>query len=147
MSQAGITDAQRNAIVSLAPAMEADTYLAGGAAIALRAKHRISVDVNLFVPREFDAERLAERVTATVPGATVTGRARATLHLADLEDLACMKLSAIAGRGAAKDFWDLDESPVCLCCIAASFRSTTWDTSSEVWPTSETRMPLRFRAV
>ena len=24
------------------------------------------------------------------------------------EDLACMKASAIAGRGAAKDFWDLD---------------------------------------
>lgn len=28
--------------------------------------------------------------------------------VASLDDLACMKLSAIAGRGAAKDFWDLD---------------------------------------
>ena len=25
------------------------------------------------------------------------------------EDLACMKVSAIAGRGAAKDFWDLHQ--------------------------------------
>ncbi len=28
--------------------------------------------------------------------------------MASLDDLVCMKLSAIAGRGAAKDFWDLD---------------------------------------
>jgi len=27
--------------------------------------------------------------------------------VASLDDLACMKLSAIAGRGAARDFWDL----------------------------------------
>ena len=27
--------------------------------------------------------------------------------VASVEDLSCMKLSAIAGRGAAKDFWDL----------------------------------------
>jgi len=69
----------------------------------------------------------------------VTGRARGTVHLevggvpvsilsyrypllsrprttedlpvpvAAPDDLVCMKVSAIAGRGAAKDFWDLDE--------------------------------------
>lgn len=27
--------------------------------------------------------------------------------VASLDDLACMKLSAIGGRGAARDFWDL----------------------------------------
>ena len=27
--------------------------------------------------------------------------------VASLDDLACMKLSAIAGRGTARDFWDL----------------------------------------
>ncbi len=27
--------------------------------------------------------------------------------VASIDDLACMKLSAIAGRGAARDFWDL----------------------------------------
>lgn len=31
------------------------------------------------------------------------------MPVAGLEDLACMKVSAIAGRGAAKDFWDLHE--------------------------------------
>jgi predicted nucleotidyltransferase component of viral defense system len=35
-------------------------------------------------------------------------RAGITVPLASLDDLACMKVSAIAGRGAAKDFWDLD---------------------------------------
>ena len=69
----------------------------------------------------------------------VVGRARGTLHLevygvpssilsyryrllkgteerpglavrvASADDLACMKISAIAGRGLAKDFWDLHE--------------------------------------
>lgn len=139
MTSAGITDAQREAISSLAPALEDDTYLAGGVAVALRTKHRTSIDVDLFVPRDFDADRLAERVSVAVPSVVVTGRARGTLHLevagvpvsvlsyryallspprecsevpiplAALEDLACMKLSAIAGRGAAKDFWDLEE--------------------------------------
>jgi hypothetical protein len=31
------------------------------------------------------------------------------LGLASLEDLVAMKLAAIRGRSAAKDFWDLDE--------------------------------------
>ena len=34
-----------------------------------------------------------------------------------IDDLACMKLSAIAGRGLARDFWDLHE------LIVASGRS------------------------
>ena len=29
------------------------------------------------------------------------------MPVASLDDLACMKLSAITGRGAARDFWDL----------------------------------------
>lgn len=41
-------------------------------------------------------------------GNTITGAQRAALEkLASIDDLACMKLSAIAGRGAARDFWDL----------------------------------------
>lgn len=135
----GITEAQRRVITSIAPALEGDTYLAGGVAIAIEARHRTSLDVNLFVPHDFDADRLAERLSNVVLGLAVTGRARGTLHLevegvpvsilsyrypflspprareglavpiAGLDDLACMKVSAIAGRGAAKDFWDLHE--------------------------------------
>jgi len=134
----GITEAQRATLERLAPALEPGTYLAGGVAAALRLNHRTSLDIDLFVPADFDAERLAERLAAMVPEATVVGRGQGTLHLdvwgvptsilsyrypflvtpagcADLpvpvasaEDLVCMKLSAIAGRGAAKDFWDLD---------------------------------------
>jgi hypothetical protein len=133
----GITDAQRRALERLAPALEPGTYLAGGVAAALALGHRISKDLDLFVPSDFDEERLAERMAATVPEARITGRARGTLHLevagvptsilsyrypslsapgarpglpvpvVSGDDLVCMKLSAIAGRGAAKDFWDL----------------------------------------
>jgi hypothetical protein len=133
----GITAAQRSALGKLAPALEPDTYLAGGVAVATAYGHRVSLDIDLFVPHDFDPERLQERLAFAVPEMRVTGRARGTLHLeiedvptsilsyryalltnaevrhglpvpvASLEDLACMKLSAVAGRGAAKDFWDL----------------------------------------
>jgi Nucleotidyl transferase AbiEii toxin, Type IV TA system len=133
----GITDAQLAGLRQLAPALEAETYLAGGVAIAMAYGHRTSRDLDLFVPRDFEPERLEERLAASPSDIRVTGRARGTLHLelgpvpvsilsyrypllapterrseipipvASLEDLACMKVSAIAGRGAAKDFWDL----------------------------------------
>lgn len=134
----GITEAQRTALARLAPALEPGTYLAGGVAAALVLGHRNSKDLDLFVPMDFDEERLAERLAATVPGVRVLGRARGTLHaevqgvptsilsyryrvltapalraglpvpVVSEDDLVCMKLSAIAGRGAAKDFWDLE---------------------------------------
>lgn len=136
-----ITDAQQRAIRALAPLLEDGAYLAGGVAIALSLGHRTSVDLDFFVPHDFDADRIAEHLFSSLPpetGARETGRARGTLHLevegvpvsilsyrytllaqpdtsaavpvpiASVEDLLCMKLSAIAGRGAAKDFWDLD---------------------------------------
>ena len=134
----GITDAQRVALARLAPQLEPGTYLAGGVAAALVLNHRTSLDLDLFVPREFEEDRLVERLTASVPDIRVVGRAAGTLHIelggvptsillyrypnlsppaghADIavpvvseDDIVCMKLSAIAGRGAAKDFWDLD---------------------------------------
>jgi hypothetical protein len=100
--------------------------------------HRVSRDLDLFVQNDFDPERLEERLSIIAADIRVTGRARGTLHLevigipvsvlsyrypliaatetrdgvpvpvASANDLACMKISAIAGRGAAKDFWDLD---------------------------------------
>jgi hypothetical protein len=136
-----ITKAQGAALVALASVVEEGTYLAGGVAVALTLAHRTSIDLDFFVPHEFDAEQLAERILTTLPPEThprETGRARGTLHLevegvpvsilsyrypllaeperseafhvgvASLDDLLCMKLAAIAGRGAAKDFWDLD---------------------------------------
>lgn len=134
----GITEAQEAALRRIAPALDPGTYLAGGVAAGLALGHRISKDLDLFVPADFDEDRLAERLAATVPEARIVGRARGTLHLevggvptsilsyryanlhppaaraglplpvASEDDLVCMKLSAIAGRGAAKDFWDLE---------------------------------------
>lgn len=127
----------RTALTALAPALEAGSYLGGGVAVAARLGHRTSRDLDVFVPGPFDVERLIERVARTVRGARITGRGVETVHaevdevpvsvlgyhypllaqpvhvagwslpLAALEDLTCMKLAAIAGRGAAKDFWDL----------------------------------------
>jgi hypothetical protein len=124
-------------IEALAPSLEPGTYLAGGVAVGARLHHRTSLDVDLFVPRDFDPAELFERIRERVPGATLTGEGRGTLHLevdglpvsilayrypllepptahagvavglASNEDLVCMKLAAIGGRGAAKDFWDL----------------------------------------
>lgn len=135
----GITDEQRAALEQLAPALDEATYLAGGVAIALELHHRRSLDLDLFVMHDFDPDQLAERLASAIPSLRVVGRSPGTLYaevlgvpvsllryrypllaptytpvgfpvrVASLEDLACMKLSAIAGRGAAKDFWDLDQ--------------------------------------
>jgi hypothetical protein len=133
----GISDAQRGVLEDLAPSLEHGTYLAGGVAVAIAFGHRLSRDLDLFVPHDFDPDRVAERLAGAGSAVRITGRARGTLHLevtgvaasilsyrypllrpvelraglavpvASPLDLACMKVSAIAGRGAAKDFWDL----------------------------------------
>jgi hypothetical protein len=134
----GITEPQRRALARLGPFLDAETYLVGGVAVALTLEHRRSLDLDLFVPAEVEEDRLAERLAAAIPELRIVGRARGTLHcelegvpisilayryptlappatrddvavpVASADDLVCMKLSAIAGRGAAKDFWDLE---------------------------------------
>lgn len=126
-------------IEDLAPDLEAGTYLAGGVAVALYCHHRVSLDIDLFVPHEFDPAAVFERIGQHNNDAVVTSTSAGTLHLevkhvpvsilayrypllgnvdkmpnvpvpvASTEDLLCMKLAAISGRGAAKDFWDVDE--------------------------------------
>jgi hypothetical protein len=137
MISTGPTELQLAVIEALAPALEPGTYIAGGVAVGLRLRHRTSLDVDLFVPQDFDPRALFERIRERTPDATLTGEGRGTLHLevrglpvsilayrypllrepapheavpvavASAEDLVCMKLAAIGGRGAAKDFWDL----------------------------------------
>jgi hypothetical protein len=133
-----LTPAQRNAIRVLSPVLDPSTYLAGGVAVGLRLRHRRSRDLDLFTP-EVDPTENPGALTRAGNEVRITGRASGTLYLevqgvpasliryaypllaesetfegigvriASLEDLACMKLSAIASRGAARDFWDLDE--------------------------------------
>lgn len=130
-----LTERQEAALLTLAPLLGDDFYLGGGVAVALRFHHRTSRDLDLFAS-ECDPVSFEERL-AQMPGVRVTARAPGTLHLevggvpvsmlryrypllhapepssrvpvrlASVEDLVCMKLSAIGGRGARRDFWDL----------------------------------------
>lgn len=132
-----ITPEQRAALRALVSALPAEAYLAGGVAVAVTLRHRASKDLDFFLAADFDPERMAERLVAEVAGLRVTSTAPGTLYVevngvpasvltyrypllaepqpnaelavrvASLEDLACMKLSAIASRGLARDFWDL----------------------------------------
>jgi hypothetical protein len=132
-----ITAPQKAVLRALVPVLPDHAYLAGGVAVAATLRHRTSFDLDLFVPEDFDPERVAERMTAEIAGLRITSTAPGTLYLevdgvpvsviayrypllaeplpsaelgvrvASLEDLTCMKLSAIASRGMTRDFWDL----------------------------------------
>ena len=122
------------AIVSRALA-GGDYYLAGGTALALMEGHRVSVDLDIFAERMPDAEQVLDRLRGQVPELSVTSLEAGTVYvdvlgvqvsvieyrypllgptvatdglaLADRDDIAAMKLSAIASRGSRKDFVDL----------------------------------------
>jgi len=114
-----------------------DSYLAGGTALALQLGHRESHDFDWFTAREFDPEKVAEKLSC-VGEITVSEMARGSLHcfldkarvtwlfypnplleplleveempglsLASLPDIGLMKWSAISSRGARRDFIDL----------------------------------------
>jgi hypothetical protein len=132
-----LSAAQRRALDVLAPIVGADFYLGGGVAVALRLHHRQSRDLDLFAA-ERDPIDLEEALVQQ-PDVQISSRAPGTLHLtaagvpisllryrypligavvrdpavpvsvASVEDLVCMKMSAVAGRGARRDFWDLHE--------------------------------------
>lgn len=111
-----------------------DFYLVGGTALALRIGHRISVDLDLFSPHPFDQQRMAGAFTQLIHHQLVGESTNTlnlevdgikvdliayqyplvgdvtkedTIRLASLQDIACMKLSAISSRGARRDFYDL----------------------------------------
>ena len=108
-------------------------YLVGGTALALHYGHRKSIDLDLFTSAPFDAAKLNELLDrefglneASVETNTVLGQIDAIktdfiahqypiigetitidgIRLASVEDIAAMKLNAIANRGSKKDFWD-----------------------------------------
>ncbi len=129
-----ITPAQRAALQKLAPVLAEAFYLVGGIAITARLHHRASRDLDLFSAQDPTARQVE---LEALGGVIVTGRSAGSLHLAvdgvpttllqyryptldapmlvselpialaSTKDLVCMKLSAIGGRGLARDFWDL----------------------------------------
>ena len=109
--------------------------LVGGTSLALQIGHRISVDLDLFTEKEFEADELREYLeqnyrlqTDYLAFATVKGEIEGVqvdciahaypwlkpfvveegIRLASLEDICAMKLNAIAGNGTRiKDFVDV----------------------------------------
>lgn len=109
-------------------------YLAGGTGLALHFGHRLSLDLDFFAREHFDEESLLQQIQM-LEGFALAAKAPYTLHVtigktkvsflgyaypvlfetspflavpvADPRDIACMKLSAIAGRGTKRDFVDL----------------------------------------
>lgn len=112
-----------------------DTYLAGGTALALQIGHRISVDFDFFTSKEFKADVFVRRLKKIIPDfrlermseGTVLGNLKKTrfslffydypllskthnflgLKIADIKDIAAMKIAAISDRGTKRDFIDL----------------------------------------
>jgi predicted nucleotidyltransferase component of viral defense system len=109
--------------------------LVGGTSLALQIGHRISVDLDLFIEKQFEADELREYLernyhlqTDYLAFATVKGEIEGVqvdciahaypwlkpfvleegVRLASLEDICAMKLNAIAGNGTRiKDFVDV----------------------------------------
>ncbi|MEI8256146.1 MAG: nucleotidyl transferase AbiEii/AbiGii toxin family protein [Deltaproteobacteria bacterium] len=132
---AALSPEQEKALATLAPALPADAYLAGGVAVALHLGHRHSRDLDVFTVSSdpgLVVEALASRsdvhvtthragtVYLEVGGVPVSIirhpypllqpaalGSQSTIPIASAADLTAMKLQAIATRGAARDFWDL----------------------------------------
>jgi len=111
-----------------------DAYLAGGTALALQSGHRISVDLDFFTTEEFvpkvfsaDLAKLGSFDEEQADKGTVSGKFKGirfslfiykyplifpplkylSLNIADIRDIAAMKIDAVATRGAKRDFIDL----------------------------------------
>ena len=109
--------------------------LVGGTSLSLQIGHRKSIDLDLFSETDFDADKILENlaqdflqieVLTKMKGTLLTRiqgikvdflrfnyptirpiRIEENLRLLTPEDIAPMKLDAIAGRGKMKDFYDL----------------------------------------
>jgi hypothetical protein len=109
-------------------------YLAGGTGLALQMGHRISGDLDFFSPGEFTTQALRDEMVAAGHFITIS-EAKGTLHgifdstkvsflkyaypllfptrnlegieVADVRDIATMKITAVSSRGSKKDFVDL----------------------------------------
>lgn len=109
--------------------------LVGGTALSLQIGHRISIDLDMFTAEPFDTNELKSKLEDDFPVFQVILESQNTLitnindikvdfirfkygfvypilfedqiRLANVKDIASMKLDAITGRGKKKDFFDL----------------------------------------
>lgn len=118
-----------------ADSMLQEFLLVGGTALSLQIGHRISIDIDFFTQNEFDTRELLEYLEQTytfqlqyihkntlkgiINGVFVdlirhnyrliaTPVSVSTIRMASIEDIAAMKLNAVAGNGTrVKDFIDI----------------------------------------
>lgn len=111
--------------------------LAGGTNLSLVLGHRLSIDLDLFTDQAFAEQDAFEEIRTKFPAVRKLDEARNTLSLLlegvkvdllahrypvikpflqidsyrlwSVEDVIAMKLGAVSGRGAKKDFWDVAE--------------------------------------
>lgn len=111
--------------------------LVGGTNLSLRLGHRRSIDIDLFSNKPFDIDTAKRAISSHFPDAVKTDELKQTLwyilrgvktdivlheyqylepvldidgiRLASIPDIISMKLGAVSGRGAKKDFWDVAE--------------------------------------
>lgn len=111
--------------------------LVGGTNLSLRFGHRISIDLDLFTNEPFNTEATYNQLEGRFSNILQASQSETMLFLyinevkidivllpypylnpmeemegirfVSLEDIAAMKLSAIARRGVKKDFWDIAE--------------------------------------
>lgn len=112
--------------------------LVGGTALSLLLGHRNSIDLDLFTDYPFDSDEIINRLSETYPNfsfkdiksprlffTTINNvkvdfvntfekfihqtEIKEEIRFASVGDIIALKLNAIAGRGAKKDFWDVYE--------------------------------------
>lgn len=110
-------------------------YMAGGTALALHLGHRKSLDIDLFVHEDFNVERYSQvilglngkivreergTIDAIMEGVKLTMlyypykiledfQYIERIKVADIKDIACMKVVAISQRAQKKDYYDIYE--------------------------------------
>lgn len=112
-----------------------NAYLAGGTALALQIGHRYSKDFDFFTREEFSENVFAQRIKKLIPSFKLEKKEQGTIignikdfrfslffydyplisklykfsdvKIADVKDIAPMKIAAISSRGTKRDFVDL----------------------------------------
>src|SRR3989344_6240895 len=135
MFEQKLTKNAKNILGILAKITPPGSYLAGGTALALWIDHRNSYDLDIYSPIEFNLEEVKQKFNSKIPSFQPISTSWQTLHgrsgdteislffyqykllgeltshlnfsIASVEDIAAMKLEAIAGRGLKRDFFDL----------------------------------------
>lgn len=115
----------------------ANFALVGGTNLSLRFGHRVSIDLDLFTPEPFDLSAVQQAIHKRFSQAQELSARKQTLlytiervkidillheypylqpvevidgfRLVSFPDVIAMKLGAVVGRGAKKDFWDIHE--------------------------------------